>query len=132
MAGETTQSPGQYMRGSCYALALYLADRTDLQLYGCFSETGALHHAFVADPVSGQGYDGRGPISLTTVLHFRGQICAGSAVRPVERALVAEYAEEARTCPFRPHDPSEAEIRRFIQRGRFPALRRKRPLKSAA
>jgi hypothetical protein len=126
MAGETTQSPGQYMRGSCFALALYLADRSDFTLFGLFDEAGAMHHAFVANPETGTAFDGRGRTSMSGVLRFRGLPCAGQQVRPVERALVATYAEEARTSPWTAFDPSDAEIRRFVQRGGFPTLRRKK------
>lgn len=125
MAGETTRSPGQYMRGSCYALAMYLHDRTDLALYGLFDTHGTMHHAFVADPQSGTAYDGRGRTSLSTVMRFRDQPCRGEIVRPTDRTTVAQYAEEARACPFRSHDPSDADVRRFVMRGGFPTLRRK-------
>ncbi len=120
MAGETNQSPGKYMKGACFRLALYLYDRTDLTLYGLFDESGEMHHAFVVDPPSGIGYDARGRTSQSTVTAFKGRLSQGQFVRPTTREIVADYADRA------PDDASDGEIRRFIMRGRFPTLQRKK------
>ena len=125
MVGESWRNPGRYMRGGCYALAAYLADRSDYSLHGCFDPEGTLHHAFVADPATGQAYDGRGAVRIEGVTRFRGRASAGEIVRPVDRATVDAYAAKA------PEAPSDAEIRRFIAQGGFPTLRRKRFAKAA-
>lgn len=126
MAGESWRSPGRYMRGGCYALAAYLADRSDYALYGCFDDAGTMHHAFVADPETGQAYDGRGAVRLDSVTRLRGRLSAGQSVRPIDRATLDLWAAQALDAP------SEAEIRRFVAQGGFPPLRRKRGLKAAA
>lgn len=109
------------MRGWCYALALYLADRSTMELYGCRDEDGVIHHAFVYDSVAGVAYDGRGRTSLDYVTRYRGVTCAGKHVGPAPRQEIEELARELAY-----KGPNDGEIRRFIAKGGFPELSRKR------
>ncbi|MFX7491408.1 hypothetical protein ABTJ25_19215, partial [Acinetobacter baumannii] len=86
---------------------------------------GTLHHAFVADPATGQAYDGRGAVRIDGVTQFRGRASAGQIVGPVDRATVDRCAAQALDAT------TDAEIRRFVGQGGFPTLRRKRAARAA-
>lgn len=67
----------RYLRGGCFTLAYEAARISGLPLMGLRDETGAVHHAFVADPETGEAWDirGRCPVS---------RISAGCAMKTSE------------------------------------------------
>lgn len=90
---EATQ--GEFMRGGCFVLALYLHTKTKLPLYGLW-DGDVMHHAFVYDAATDTAYDARGAHQgLETIKYYRGLPSKGVAVRPATVAEVRCHAEFA-------------------------------------
>jgi len=70
-----------FLRGGCYALALWLHGKTDLPLYGLYDDHGEMQHAMVGDHDAERFYDARGRVPAVAVRMMRGRPCAGSDLR---------------------------------------------------
>ncbi|MFG6080323.1 hypothetical protein ACEUZ9_000873 [Paracoccus litorisediminis] len=58
----------RYMRGQCFALAHALHNLTKQSIWGLREGgIGAIHHAFIADPKAGLGYDIRGQLPIERI-----------------------------------------------------------------
>lgn len=82
----------RFMRGGCYAMALWLANKTGLPIYGLFDDRDGLHHAFVLDTVKNVAYDARGAVPMDRIMIYRGRRSSGTIVRPASRGEVEHLA----------------------------------------
>lgn len=57
----------RYLRGGCFALAREAARISGLPLMGLRDAAGAVHHAFVADPDTGEAWDIRGRLPISRI-----------------------------------------------------------------
>lgn len=82
----------EFLRGGCYALAIWLHQRTGLQLVGLYDEDGTLHHAMVANDAADMVYDARGAVPVQVASLLRGRRCAGTILKPASTADVMKLA----------------------------------------
>lgn len=86
----------RYLRGGCYALAHEAARISGLPLMGLRDAGGAVHHAFVADPGSGEAWDIRGRMPVASV--GDGSAVADPRITPLDASELLDLLGDA--CPY--------------------------------
>lgn len=103
-----------YLKGGCYALALWLHRKTELPLYGLFDDQGRMHHALVGDHDGQTLYDARGRVTAEWAFMQRGRPCAGRNLRETIAEDVEDMCEMARH--FHRIDPSDRQVAAFVRK----------------
>jgi hypothetical protein len=86
----------RYLRGGCYALAHEAARISGLPLMGLRDASGAVHHAFVADPDTGSAWDVRGRMPVASV--GDGSAVIDPRITPLEASELLDLLGDA--CPY--------------------------------
>lgn len=103
-----------FLKGGCYALALWLHRKTELPLYGLFDDQGLMHHAMVGDHDGKVMYDARGRVSADWAHMMRGRACAGRNLRETNVEDLEDMCEMARQ--FHGIDPSDRQVAGFVRK----------------
>lgn len=103
-----------FLRGGCYALALWLHRKTELPLYGLFDDHGEMHHALVGDHEGETFHDARGRVPVACVRTIRGRRCAGEHLREVSVEEVEATRDLA--LKFGNINPSDRQVAAFARK----------------
>lgn len=95
-AGAPEHLIRRYLRGGCYALAHEAARISGLPLMGLRDASGALHHAFVADPEAGTAWDVRGRMPIISV--GEGSAVTAPRITPLDASELLDLLGDA--CPY--------------------------------
>ena len=117
----------EYMSGGCFALALYLHEKTGLPLLSLADDDGHVHHACVSIP-DGRFADARGILpDLYSLIRYKGRLCAGQHPETIEYDELKRMAIEQNMLNYSPQ-----ALNAFVRKTRalnelMPEPKRKRP-----